>query len=158
MTTVFTNTTSGSATYAWAFGDGHTSTSTSPSNIYSATGSYDVTLIATSSNGCADTLVKPAYVRIQAPTASIATAPYSGCAPVTVSLTAAVTTLMPVTNYSWDFGDGTTPTSCASCSTQSHTYTSFGSYTVTLTYTTGTGCTYTATHRYCCSQQAGSCI
>ena len=43
----FTNTSVGATTYAWDFGDGNTSTSTSPVHEYSAAGTYTVTLTAT---------------------------------------------------------------------------------------------------------------
>ncbi len=43
----FTNTSVGATTYAWDFGDGNTSTTTSPVHEYSATGTYTVTLTAT---------------------------------------------------------------------------------------------------------------
>ncbi len=39
-------------TYGWTFGDNTTSTQTSPSHAYAAGGNYNVTLTATSNNGC----------------------------------------------------------------------------------------------------------
>ena len=56
----FTNNTSGPGTvsYLWNFGDGGTSTASSPSHTYATAGSYTVTLIASSSLGCSDTLKK----------------------------------------------------------------------------------------------------
>lgn len=51
------NSVSGSTTlWNWNFGDGNTSTLTDPSHQYAASGNYLVTLIATSSRGCIDTL------------------------------------------------------------------------------------------------------
>jgi PKD repeat protein len=48
----FTSTSTGSITsYAWKFGDGTTSTSQSPSHVYSAAGSYTVSLTVTGSGG-----------------------------------------------------------------------------------------------------------
>lgn len=49
----FNNTTSGSATYDWDFGDGGNATTTSPTYSYSAQGTYTVWLVADNS-GCAD--------------------------------------------------------------------------------------------------------
>ena len=43
----FTNTSVGATTYAWDFGDGNTSTTTSPVHEYAAAGTYTVTLTAT---------------------------------------------------------------------------------------------------------------
>lgn len=145
FTTTFSNTSTGATAYAWTFGDGNTSTAISPSNTYTSLGTYNVRLIATNAAGCADTLRRNNYISIQAPTATITTGAYNGCIPATINFTANVTTSIPVSNYSWNFGDGSSAVSCATCSTQSHTYTVAGTYTVTLTYTTGTGCTYTRT-------------
>lgn len=51
----FTNLSDNAVSYRWDFGDGYTSTSTNPSNYYINTGSYRVTLTATSSTGHTDT-------------------------------------------------------------------------------------------------------
>lgn len=44
--------------YAWNFGDGNTSTLTSPNHIYSADGLFSVTLVVTSGAGCIDSITK----------------------------------------------------------------------------------------------------
>jgi Zn-dependent metalloprotease len=71
----FLNSTYGGDTYVWDFGDGSPlSTSANPVHTYSANGSYNVQLIATSS--CAatpDTLIKNAFVIVNSPAASTAT-------------------------------------------------------------------------------------
>jgi PKD repeat protein len=41
--------------YAWAFGDGATSTAASPTHVYSASGTYQVTLTVTDNSGAKDT-------------------------------------------------------------------------------------------------------
>jgi len=43
-------------TWLWDFGDGTTSTLQDPTHLYSAVGTYNVTLIATTSGGCTDTI------------------------------------------------------------------------------------------------------
>lgn len=56
---IFTNNSTASDTplqYFWDFGDGTTSTETSPLHIYQSAGLYDVTLTAISLSGCIDTL------------------------------------------------------------------------------------------------------
>jgi gliding motility-associated-like protein len=55
----FQNLTIGGNTYVWEFGDGQTSTLVHPNNTYDVPGTYYVTLIATNSIGCKDTVVKP---------------------------------------------------------------------------------------------------
>ena len=57
FTAQFNNTSSNSASWFWDFGDGGTSTDQNPNYTYTSNGKYDVTLIAYSANGCADTIL-----------------------------------------------------------------------------------------------------
>ena len=63
----FTNNTlgPGTLTYLWKFGDGTSSTLASTSHAYASSGLFSVTLIATSSLGCKDTLVYKDTVAIR---------------------------------------------------------------------------------------------
>lgn len=141
-TVQFSNTTSGASSYTWQFGNGNTATQQSPSYTYTAAGNYTVKLIATSANGCTDSLKKTDLIKIQIPTATLTATPAAGCLPATPVFTATITANEPITSYNWNFGDGTT-SSCSSCATTQHTYNAAGTYTVTLTYTTATGCSKT---------------
>ena len=51
MLVTFTNASLNADTYSWDFGDGESSTETSPSHTYTADGTYDVTLTAINSGG-----------------------------------------------------------------------------------------------------------
>ncbi|MEO8417032.1 MAG: PKD domain-containing protein, partial [Ginsengibacter sp.] len=73
---------------------------------------------------------------IKSPVVLINNLPQKGCGPLTHNFTANINSIEPVTNYVWDFGDGTTST----LSSPSHTYTSPGAYTVSLFYSTSSGC------------------
>ncbi len=55
----FQNTSQGSVSYQWEFGDGQQSTVVHPNNTYDVPGTYLVTLIATNELGCKDTISKP---------------------------------------------------------------------------------------------------
>ncbi|HPH46560.1 MAG TPA: PKD domain-containing protein, partial [Chryseolinea sp.] len=59
------NLSTGANMFAWDFGDGGTSTDAEPQHTYTAEGEYDVTLIASSANGCADTTTLVAAVRVE---------------------------------------------------------------------------------------------
>jgi len=59
----FQNLTVGGNTYEWEFGDGQSSTLVHPNNTYDVPGTYYVTLIATNSIGCKDTVVKPITIQ-----------------------------------------------------------------------------------------------
>jgi gliding motility-associated-like protein len=136
----FTNTTLPSGcTYSWNFGDGGTSTQTSPSHNYNSAGNYTVTLIATS-NGCPDTAIHVVNAQVNPFYPNFSASPTSGCAPLTVNFS----DLSPsgVNSWLWKFGDGATST----LQNPSHTYTNPGTYTVKLIATNTNGCIDSITH------------
>ena len=61
LTVNFSNTSTGAESYEWIFPD-TTITTTSPSYTFADTGHYPVILVATSANGCTDTIVFDVYV------------------------------------------------------------------------------------------------
>lgn len=136
----FTNSSTGATSYAWTFGDGNTSTATSPTNSYTTLGIYDVRLIAISSNGCRDTLTKKRHIKLKVPTGNVVAHSYSGCAPVSIGFDISVDTPLYATAYTWNYGDGTGTTSCSNCATTNHTFNSSGTYTITATYNTSPTC------------------
>ncbi len=141
FTVNFTGIVTGAISYTWDFGDGTTSSSQNPSHTYLSTGSFDVKLVAINASGCKDSLVKPAYIKIQPPTVSIPNLPIKDCAPLTFNFTANVNSVDSVVSYQWDFGDGSTST----LSNPAHTFINPGSYTIRVIVTTAGGCTDTAT-------------
>jgi gliding motility-associated-like protein len=139
LTVNFTDLSSGATTYQWNFGDGNTSALPNPTHTYTTTGNFTVTLIITNANGCADTLIKPAYIKIQPPIVRIDNLPVAACAPVTWTFTSTINTLDPVVSYLWDFGDGTTSTAI----NPTHIFPA-GSYTIKLIVVTASGCSDSA--------------
>jgi gliding motility-associated-like protein len=69
---VFTNQNPSNLIFLWKFGDGNYSTSYSPMHSYSSVGSYPVTLVSISSEGCRDSTIKNISV-YPTPTGSIST-------------------------------------------------------------------------------------
>jgi PKD repeat protein len=128
--------------WQWNFGDGNTSTQQNPAHTYQDTGQYNVTLTITTSQGCQNTITKPAYIRIQRATLSITNAPNGGCIPFSFAPVATVSSLDGVASWFWDFGDGFTSTAQ---NPAPHAYTSAGNFTLTLRVTTNGGCTETLT-------------
>ena len=51
-------------TYLWDFGDGTTSVLPDPSHVYDNEGYYDITLVVSTSGGCADTMMLGAGVTV----------------------------------------------------------------------------------------------
>ncbi len=132
----FTNSTTGSPTYNWNFGDGSpTSSQQNPTHIYSLPGTYNVTLIAIQGS-CSDTVVQTNLIQVAiSPHSSFSSLP-AICLGDSISFNNLSTSGgSPITSNQWDFGDGTP------LSTQVnpvHYYSSSGSYNVKLTTTAGT--------------------
>jgi gliding motility-associated-like protein len=124
----FTNKTTGTGAikYAWDFGDGNKSTLANPSNTYQLTGSYSVKLIASTSFGCADTMVVPNAIVIGAVKAAF-TNRDTVCAGTPASF---VNTSVPnsFTGSTWSFGNGATSTSA----NPSNSFATHGVYNVKL--------------------------
>ncbi|RYE20999.1 MAG: PKD domain-containing protein, partial [Sphingobacteriales bacterium] len=123
------------ASYFWKFGDGTTSTSTNPAKAFSAAGTYAVTLIATSVNGCKDSVKQNVIVY---PKPKVSFTANSSCLTDNASFTntSSIPTGFVIASYLWKFGDGTTSTSAS----PSKKYSAAGTYTVTLIATSGRGC------------------
>ncbi|RAI99897.1 gliding motility-associated-like protein [Chitinophaga skermanii] len=142
FTTNFTNQSTGATSWNWNFGDGGTSTLASPSHTYTNYGEYDVTLQVRNAAGCVNTVTLNDYIRVIQPVVNFTPFPREGCLPFTTTFTPNMTVGGPIATYLWDFGDGTTSTAA----NPSHTYTTEGVFTITLTVTTADGCTVTTTN------------
>jgi len=126
-------------TWSWDFGDGTTSTEQSPTHTYTQVGTYNVTLTITDAKGGTSTRTLLNFVTVEALDAEFRGTPSSGAAPLEVAF--ADMSLGDPTAWSWDFGDGTTST----FANPTHTYSTAGTYTVTLTVTDAHGATNTET-------------
>jgi PKD repeat protein len=129
--TTFKNTITANASSLWLFGDGDTSTTTSPTHYYKTSGNYTAILVVASSQGCKDSFSQTVVVK-ELPSAEF-----------TFTISADSASFSPVdqtlTSCYWDFGDGSSSTVKSS----SHTYANDGNYTVTLVTTNSNGCTDT---------------
>ena len=127
----FTDASSGTLTgWLWTFGDGSTSTLTSPNYTYTNAGTFSVSLMVFGPLG-SNTLLAANLITVTnvfAPAVAAFTAsPLTGAAPLQVNFTDASTGT--ITNYSWTFGDGNT----SGAVSPTHTYSNAGVYSVTLT-------------------------
>ncbi len=103
----FTNNTILGDTYSWNFGDGTAlNVNTNPNHSFANTGFFDINLIATSIDGCIDSLSQQIEVR-ETPTADFTVAPDSACGPLIVNFTNNSSGLGAIV-YAWDFGNGNT--------------------------------------------------
>ena len=159
-TVQFTDTSTNSPTsWAWTFGDGATSTLKNPSHTYTTAGVYTVSLTVTNSGGSTTrsmtnyitvtaSMPTPSPTSTPTPTPTLTPTPAPTppqissnfvadnaliIVPTTVQFTD-TSTGVP-TAWSWDLGDGGKST----LKNPSHTYTTAGRYTVTLTVTNSGG-------------------
>ncbi len=136
----FTDTSIYASSWSWDFGDGSpVSTAQHPAHTYNSNGAYTVTLTVTYA-GCADTESKTSYINITSPVSfTLSGDDYSNCtAPFTVNFSS---NAPGATSYNWNFGDSNIST----LANPSHTYTTEGTFIVTLSVTNSTGCVNTQT-------------
>jgi gliding motility-associated-like protein len=135
-TVTFSNFTTGGDTYEWDFGDGSpvftTNSLADITHTYNQYGTFDVTMTATNStNGCQTSMtIQVVFEKFVSAALTLDLTEYSGCAPHT--LATLVNLSANASTYVWDFGDGTTYTLNDSIPPV-HTYTTNGTYTITLT-------------------------
>ena len=153
LTVQFTDqTTPVPAQWLWDFGDGQTSTDPNPVHQYMNTGIFTVTLTTTNSGGCSNSTTQPQFIKMQAPSVSLADASGLGaCIASTPGATpnnvitpiANVNAVDGVISYLWD-APGASPATSGQAQ-PSFMYAAPGQYPLTLTITTTGGCTATAT-------------
>ncbi|MFM1874330.1 MAG: hypothetical protein RL266_67 [Bacteroidota bacterium] len=129
----FSNLSSNASSFNWSFGNGDSSTQFLPSTAYDSAGTYLVTLVAESGDGCLDSVTNP--VNIQGlPEAAFSIPNPDGCYPIFVGF---FSQSSGATSYLWQFGNGETSTD----SNPYYFYDEPGAYTVTLIVTNQFGCT-----------------
>lgn len=125
-------------TFQWSFGDGGNSTQANPCHNYLTNSIFNVRLIATDSQGCKDTLVKPVLVSkvVVGFTSNVTSAI---CPILPVQFTSTTTGAGNNASYFWDFGDGSTST----IQNPMHTYVVAGFFDVSLIVVNQYGCSDT---------------
>lgn len=130
-TTVFTNSSSGAASYQWKFGDGNQSSKGSLSHLYASSGSFYTTLLATTTQGCLDSTSK--QVDVHKKPQVLAAIPTSACLDDSISLNS---TSKDANSILWSFGNGSTSTH----SNPTISYTKDSSFLIKLQALTVKGC------------------
>jgi PKD repeat protein len=125
----------GISTFIWDFGDGSTSTVTSPAHTYTTPGTYQVALVQTYGNGTKDTAKQVLPLIVNGPAGTSTGA--NGITATAFTFTIAASYNVAFTNrstnassYLWDFGDGSSSTSAAT--TVTHIYNGAGPFKVIL--------------------------
>ena len=138
------------STWLWKFDDpnsgaNNTSGNENPNHIFTATGTYNVTLIVTDKHGCIDSITKQVTVNKDLHSLFVIM-PYHACQFTTVGfVNNSYIGFGTISNYLWNFGDKASgQLNTSNLQNPSHTYNYTGKFVVSLTVT-GNGMTDTHT-------------
>jgi len=118
--------------YSWSFGDGSSASGVSTTHTFVNGGSYTITLTVRDNGGkTAKTSHPVSVIANLAPVAafSVSTTKFTVPTAVTFDGSSSSDSDGSITNYAWDFGDGSSATGVVA----THTYTTGGIFEVTLT-------------------------
>ncbi|RYY53320.1 MAG: PKD domain-containing protein, partial [Chitinophagaceae bacterium] len=123
--------------WRYTFHDATTSISKDTAKLYAAPGTYNVALRVVSTEGCVGDTVKQVVIG-GTPVASFTADDPTVCQGTAINFNS-TTSYTGISNYYWDFGDGTV-INTASPAPQSHTYSSYGTFTVRHSISVGPVC------------------
>ncbi|NQY11743.1 MAG: PKD domain-containing protein [Flavobacteriales bacterium] len=136
VTMQFVNTSTkeaGVVSYLWDFGNGSSTSSLNASELYDTPQNYSVKLLASSSNGCSDSIVKVVTVNPN-PVAQFVGS--NECVGDNISFNNFSTILSGTFSSAWDFGNGAS----SSVESPNYTYSADTTYTVQLIVNSDQGC------------------
>ncbi|WP_321506270.1 PKD domain-containing protein [uncultured Methanoregula sp.] len=161
LTVQFTDLSTNSPTTGiWDFGDGSAvnATAKNPVHTYANAGTYTVNLSVSNAAG-SNSSMKSGYITVSsapgvpvAPVAAFTASTTAGTAPLAVTFND--TSVNTPTSWLWNFGDGSTST----VQNATHTYTTSGTYAVTLTATNAAGGNSTVKTNYITVKGAGGVL
>lgn len=128
--------------WQWNFGDGDNSTQQNPSHNYAAPGTYTVTLTSTSAIGCVSTVATKTVVVNALPVPNFNVS-VPNCINQSITFTDVSTSASGnIIKWTWDLGDATNLVNNNN-NQFTHSYTSTGTYNVTLRLESDKGCVST---------------
>ena len=138
---LFGNASGGDAplSYKWTFSDApaRTVTTKNTSHTFSSPGTHTATFLVTDADGDTDSATVTITVRDNlTPSVTASATPTSGVAPLSVNFSAIAVSGDAPYNYTWNFGDGSAPSSRQN---PSHIYSGAGTYSATVTVTDNDG-------------------
>ncbi len=137
------DTTPGTYSYAWNFGDAGTAIGANTTHTYASANTYNVVLTVTlASNGCTATATVPVQI-VNVPIINFSWIPTTLCDATPVTFT----DLTPGSPHGWLWDFGVTPTVTSNLASPTFTFPSPGTYFISLTDTVGTDCPSTGTQQ-----------
>ncbi|UKN02994.1 PKD domain-containing protein [Paracrocinitomix mangrovi] len=128
-------------TWQYDFGNSNTSIAQNPIHNYSGSGNFVVTLIAGASNGCFDTIQQNIWIN-PVPVANF-TNNYACENDATAFIDATFLSSGSIQSWSWDFANGA---GTSNIQNPSYTFGNEGTYSVSLTVVSDSGCVGTVTN------------
>ena len=134
----FSVATSNVVKYFWDFKDGQTQNTLTPatSHTYDSIGKYVPLVILTDATGCAVPVLGIDTVVVTGSHPQFGYSAAVFCNNGSVTFSDSTKSIFPITNYLWDFGDGSTSTD----ENPTHFFAAAGYYTIKFYTTTPTGC------------------
>jgi gliding motility-associated-like protein len=129
--------------YSWDMGNGQTVTGQSPTYTYTSSGTYTIGVTATNAVGCADNMSYTPFRVLEPPTAAISADDNTGCAPFLVTFTNGSQVQgngVPLASFTFTFPGGSTQTTTNVSTQVTQTFTTEGSFPVSLVATDQFGC------------------
>lgn len=127
--------------WSWDFGDNKTDTIKSPKHKYTTSGTYTVTVIVTSSEGCKDTATAAVTV-YPTPVPNFTSTEVCLNTLTSFNNSSAIAPPDNINSWKWDFGD---TTAVNTNQTPTHGYKKAGTFQVKLTAISNNNCTTTVT-------------
>lgn len=141
----YDSTTPAIQTWNWNFGDPgsgvfNNSSSQNPVHVFNSTGTYDITLTVTTTDGCTKSLTMNQLIQVYPePIANFTAVP-----PVTTIEAPVIQFLnssLGAVSYYWNFGDPLSPANTSSAFSPYHAFSTDGTFTVMLFVQSAHGCT-----------------
>jgi PKD repeat protein/Flp pilus assembly pilin Flp len=130
------------SSYAWNFGDNTSGSGVTANKTYTSAGTYTITLTVTDNNGATNSTTRQVTVAANVPPVASFTVSCTNLA-CTVNASGSTDSDGTISSYAWNFGDNTS----GSGVTANKTYTSAGTYIITLTVTDNNGATNSTTRQ-----------
>ena len=139
----------GIVSWRWDFGDpasgsGNTSTLKNPMHTFTAAGNFLITYVVTNAAGCMSSLQSQIFVPGNPPVDFLTDDVTCLGKPAVFRTDSTITNIAAIQAYNWNFGDGTPG---ATQRNPTHTFTTSGTYTVTLSVTDNNGCGNSQSHQ-----------
>lgn len=144
----FSHTSTGANSVYWDFGvpgiDSDTSTQNNPVFVFPDTGTYTIKFVINRGESCADSVTRQVGVYPGFFPGFTSSSPICIGVPVQFNDTT-LSVYTPTNAWNWDFGNTTTNTDVSTIKNPQYTYTTAGTYTVTMIVASNLGCIDTVT-------------